>query len=232
MSTGKELYTDAARKCYLGPDDHPQGSDCRDLLSCLNSAISLLNLEGLFFHTLLSETVAAPSAEYLTIGPDITATINGKRPCKIRSVYYRYSGATPYKLDQVAFQDVMGFKWATNSVGVPSIWAYQPDFPIGKIHFDRIPMPGGTITVQYTYVIDPVTDDTEVTIPPEYFSAITWLTAFLYAQRQGLECVQTCRDAFEFERSVIERNSLANTPSTVSLMQMNKRIGGHTVWAG
>jgi hypothetical protein len=212
--------------------DQPTGRQGITGLSTLNHALALMNSDGLFFHTETMASCGSSGQEYITIGNSPTADINVQRPSKISAVYYRYTNSAPIKLDQVAFRDIYNYKTSPQSIGAPMVFAYQPEWPIAKIHFNMVPISNASLIVIYNYMLPQVALDDEMDLPPEYFGAITWLGAFLLAQREGMEEIDLCKAEFEREKELIRNTNFNNTPITTVIMNTGRATARHNMISG
>lgn len=202
----------------------PTGTQASIGLNALNQAIAMLNADGMLFFSEVIEQCASTGNPYITIGKDVTADINAERPAKVRAVYSKYQNSSPIKIDQVAFSDILNYQSPLTARGTPSVFAYQPLWPIAKVHFNLSPMAGLTLYVVYNYQMARVGMDDEMNLPPEYFSLITWLGAMLVAQREGMEEFDVCRAEYLREADVIRRTNMDNTPLSTYMMNYNQSI--------
>jgi hypothetical protein len=217
----RAIVIDSYRLTGLISDyDLPDGNQTQIGLETLNQQLGQLNMEGFFAFT--QDTLSFPSfgKQYVSIGEGVGADVTNVRPTAITSAYFQAGyQAAPYKLDAVAYDDIMTYRGSPQTQGSPSMYAYKSDWPNSQIHFNLIPFDNGVVTINYFKPFAQMVITDIVPVPPEYESAIRYAVATQLAKRYGSESMPILKDARDEEVNRIKRNTQVKTPFVTSMLQ-------------
>lgn len=120
--------------------------------------------------------------------------------------------------------------------GHPTCLYYQPDYPNGKVLFDRIPSEAATVYLDLELPIAEVlTLDTSISLPPEYASAIRYNMAISLAPEYEKDVPNAVAVRAEQAMETIMRRNVANDLIELdfySMWQPNAEYGIDNIGAG
>lgn len=215
MTTARTLITAAMKEIQvLQSGEVPTADEAQDALATLNRMIGMWSAEGLmvWFDTVEALTLIIGTAEY-TIGTG--GTMSTTRPEDIKQAYIRVD-STDHPLEIISHGEYQSFPNKATS-GRPAYLAFNPAYPLGKIHL--YPTPDAAWSI-YLVSHKPLTAwtalDTDVSLPAEYDGAIVANLAIALAPQYGASVRNDVAGAALWGRRLIKRRA-ATPVATVDL---------------
>jgi hypothetical protein len=223
MALVKNLINQAfAQIGSISDDEEADGTDGALGVQILNQIINQANVEQLFpfMNTVTSFTVTTLKNEY-TIGD--LGDISADRPEYIsRILSASSSGASLCPVRQMDLADLLQYV-SPSSSGSPSFFAYNAEYPEGKIYFDKSPSVGSILTMVYTKGFPVVTIDTDLTtVPPKYDAFIVASLSRLLAvhKKRPAEIVANMDKLYQGSKQYILNSNARSQVPTMSIIGM------------
>lgn len=169
--------------------DGEELDDVNTSVSILNELVASMNTENFFASQQIIVRGTGKNKTDLTIGPkqfdeqgqplpdEEQPDIEAERP---QNIIQLYAGARPQimagRLAQVSLADMPLFQCGYG-YGMPSRFAYESTYPLGRIVFDLPFSSQWWFAICYCKQLPKVTINDELPIPPEYQPALTWMLA-------------------------------------------------------
>ena len=209
MTTARDLIKSALRKIsQLGIGEELDADEANDALGTLNAMLSSFSVEGPLIYFIDNETFSLSSGigEY-TIGAsgDFNTTI----PYEIVNAYVS-QGDTDYQLTKYGRKQ---FSQITqkNLSNIPSVYFFDNNYPLAKLHIYELPSGGFTITLDSKKRLTGFdTLDTVFAMPPEFKSMIEYNLAVWIAPEYDREAPISVKQIAERTYSAIESQTGRN----------------------
>lgn len=179
-TTPQKLINLALKKIgVLAAAQTPLADDIADAFDELNLMLGEWNAQRWLIYHLVTQSIASTGAQSYTIGPggDIVVPL---RPSKIESAFFRQNNITPlspdYPLTIVAAREDYSRLRLKMLEAFPQYLFYDSAYPIGTLYPWPLMMAGlYTLFVSYKDTLASIeSTDTQINLPPEYYSAILY----------------------------------------------------------
>ena len=172
MSNPRSIIKGAFRSLgRLGRGRDLTGDESTDGLELLNQLIASWKGEGLLlpYRTTEQLTYSTSKISY-TIGSG--GDFNTVRPVQTVDAFHRDGTGVDYSMDQMNLREFNNI--AYKNVGkYPERYYYEPEYPLGKIHFDYLPDTGLTLHLISMNEVTAFADlTTTINLPSEYDKAL------------------------------------------------------------
>lgn len=181
MLSIKTIIAESLREIgAIGWNEAAEGDDARIAESILNQVVAALNQEQLlpFSRTITDFPIVSSKRTYSIGTTTVPSDIVADRPLFINRIYWVPAGSsTPQEIIQCDLQGIIARSTSTGTSGTPTIYAYNPTYPAGTIHFEVNPSAGGSLRILSNKALEQVTSSSTPEWPPEYQQLLTLATA-------------------------------------------------------
>jgi len=165
---------------YLGAVENPNPADLQLGIDILNSMLDSWSNESLSCYAILEQSVQLQVGKSsYTIGPSVSADINGTRPIRVNadpfSAYIQDFSANNYQVDVVPREqwNQIANRGSDTVSDIPDTLWYDPQFPLGVINIWPSPTIGYTLFFDSYLQLADMGNPTQVfNLPPGYQLAI------------------------------------------------------------
>lgn len=207
MATAQEIIDSAWRK--IGFRDNVAADDA-EALTALNNMVSTWGLDILSpYRVRESFTITSATGTY-TYGSG--GTLDSVRPNLITEAYLENSDGISTPLEILSARDFSGIAMKAQT-GRPEGFYYIPEYPLGKVIFDRKPEETYTFWVEAEkHITEFATLGTTVLLPNEYKEALVYNLSIRLAEDKGVALPQTVTSTATELKYLISRLVDANKP--------------------
>lgn len=209
MSNPRSIIKGAFRALgRLGRGRDLTAEEGQDGLELLNQLIASWKGENLLLPSRTTEELTySTSASTYTIGSG--GALNTVRPIQILDAFHRENGSD-YSMEIMSFR-----RWgdiAYKGVGTyPERLYYEPEYPLGKIHYDYQPSTGLTLHLISMKEITAFADlTTTINLPSEYDNALRTNLAVMWAPDFGQSASQELMLSAVESKASLKRIARAN----------------------
>lgn len=207
MATVQQLVDAAWRK--IGFRDNVAADDA-EALTALNNMVSDWGLEFLAPYRVRETFTVTSSTGSYTFGSG--GTMDSARPNLIVSCSLKNSDGYTTPLETINGKEYEDIYYKAQS-GRPEQIYYIPEYPLGKVIFDRTPDATYTLEIESEKHITEFTALTDtVLLPNEYKQALIYNLALALAEDKGVQLPQTVLKTAEDGKYLISRLISANNP--------------------
>jgi len=168
----------------IGATETPEAQEIADGLSQLNDMIDSWSTEGLYPHTTTKVSGQLSVGQWVySVG--IGGQINTpSRPIRVRAFSF-LSGDIRYSLDEMSQNDFDNRSRNTTIEGMPSVFVYRNEFPLGEINIFPKPDQNYDYEITYDYVNNELTLNDTIDLPSGYYGALEYGLAVILSARYG-----------------------------------------------
>lgn len=218
MSTPRELIKGAHRSLgRIGRGRDMSAEQAADGFELLNQLLASLNGESLMLPSRTTEqlTYSASQSTY-TIGAS-GADLTTVRPLQILDAFHRDGSGSDYSMQLMSFRRWGDINYKT--VGTyPERLYYEPEYPLGKLHFDYQPTTSLTLHLISMKEITAFTDlDETINLPAEYDRYFRTHLAIELAPDYGMSVPQEVMFSADKAEKAIKRLARANREEVLTL---------------
>ncbi|MAI17154.1 MAG: hypothetical protein CBC71_06340 [Rhodobacteraceae bacterium TMED111] len=214
MTTARDIVKSALRKIsVVGTGSAMSNEDAQDGLKTLNSMMASMSVEGDVVYSHFVETFPLDtnvSGYTIGEGGDFDTAI----PSIIKAMTYK-RGVTDYQVSSYTDKQYANIS-QKNTLGIPTVYYFNADFPLATIQLYPVPSQSGTVTI---YSEKPLTSfetlDTVYNFPAEYQSMLEFNLAVWIAPEYEREAPQTiknvARRTFNTVQAANKRNNMVKS---------------------
>lgn len=163
---------------------------------------------------------SAVQSEY-TIGSG--GDLDTARPIQVLDAYHRDSNSIDYPMELMSFRRY-GDIADKDVQNYPTRLYYEPEYPLGKIHFDYKPQTGLTLHLtSLKHLTSIATLDTDISLPPEYDRALKFNLMLDIAPDYGMKASSEIVNAATESKRNIKRIAKGNRES---ILVMDRALTG------
>lgn len=231
MSNARTIIKGALRALgRIGRGMDMSGDQATDGLEILNQLIASWSGENLVIPSRTTETLTySTSKNEYTIGSG--GDLDTVRPIQILDGYHRLNNQLDYAMEIMSFRRYadIGLK---NISTFPERLYYEPEYPLGKIHFDYAPTTDLTLHLISMKPLTAIADlDTAIALPAEYDRALKFNLAMDLAPDYGMQISQSVLNAATESKRNIKRIARANREEVLSLDRGLRHKGGYNIYS-
>jgi hypothetical protein len=231
MAKVRDIIDDALRETgALSLSDTASALEYQSALRTLNRMLSNWSNDSLkcFFRVRESFPLVGLKSEF-TIGPDEDADMETARPIKIVSAQVRLGQQSQqtYNLNITSMENYLSQVTLKEITGIPSVLAYDNNFPVAKIYIYPMPQVGVILELFSEKELNILSDlDEEVSFPPGWEEAIVYGLASRLCTQYGQELTQTLSENARNSLGLIKTAVARNRPLDWSTRRGNSNIYG------
>lgn len=233
MTTARDICKSVLRKLHvLGQGQSVSDNELNDVLENINDMLASWSVEGNLVYTESSDTfnLVTGKASY-TVGTG--QDFDTGRILNITSAYVT-QGSTDYTLTDYDQAQYAGINVKTIQ-GIPEVYYFNSDFPVGDLTFYPVPASVSTVTVNSEKELTSFVDlDTVYAMPPEYKAAIVYNAVIWCAAEYEKEPLRSVINLANRTKKAIETQNARNNRyiSTIDVPASGSRRNEHDILRG
>lgn len=210
MATPRTIIKAAHRSLgRIGRGRDMSAEQAADGLEAINMVLGMMNGENLLLPSRTTETLTySTSASTYTIGSG--GALDTVRPIQILDAFHRDGSGVDFALTLMSFRQWGDIPNKSSST-YPQRLYYEPEYPLGKIHYDYKPPTDLTLHLISMKTITAFSDlDTTINLPVEYDAYLKTQTAIHLASDYGMSVPQEVMYIADKAEKAIKRIAKAN----------------------